>query len=382
MNIVFVGLSGVPYSKRACDSRLESVANLLSNTEDVVILNRYSAKKRETNDVGLVSKVVLQEIIESRSTPNFVTIILFLISILYEPFVLFSIHRKRRIDFLHLYSGHFFDFVFYYIISRLLGAKVAYEYVELRSEKITHPNLYHRVNNWLCEKYGPYFWDSCIVISDFLKQEVKRVNPKLPVIKVTPLCDFDQFESNEQEVEIKEPYMMFCGSAGYFDVVKMIIDSYNKSVSKCKRKLLLILRGSDEQIKKVRKYDNSIIIMSDLSYDRLIAYYKHAFALLIPLRETLEDAARFPNKVCEYTASHGLIVTTDFGEMKCFFHDGKNAVVANAFRVDSLVKCLDDIENGKYDLCRIKDNSFQTGIENFSIQAYREKLPTFLKDNR
>ena len=382
MNIVFVGLSGVPYSKRACDSRLEAIANLLSYTEDVVILNRYSAKKRDNLDIGLASKVIIREIIKHRSTSNYVTVILFLLSILYEPFVLFSMRRKRRIDFLHLYSGHFFDFVFYYIISRFLGAKVVYEYVELRSEKMARPNLYHRINNWLCEKYGPYLWDSCIVISDFLKQEVNKVTPNLPVIKVTPLCDFNQFESNKQDVEIDGSYLMFCGSAGYFEVVKIIIDSYNKSISKSKRKLLLVLRGSNEQIRKVHEYDSSIMILSDLSYEKLIAYYKHAFALLIPLRGTLEDAARFPNKVCEYTASHGLIVTTDFGEMKCFFQDGNNAVVAKSFNVDSIARCLDDIENGKYDLCRIKENSFQTGKENFSIYSYREKLPTFLKDNR
>ena len=382
MNIVFVGLSGVPYSKRACDSRLVAMANLLSATEYVVVLNRYSAKKEILTSVGLNPEVKIEEIIAPKRTPKYLTVLMYLLSLICEPFALLSLQKKRPIDYLHVYSGHFFDFVLYYIVSRFLGAKVIYEYVELRSEKMQHPNVYHRVNNWLCEKYGPFLWDSCIVISDFLEQEVKKINPNLPVIKVTPLCDFDQYESNEQTVEIEESYFMFCGSAGYFDVVKMIIDSFNRSIAKNKRKLLLVLRGNNEQIRKVREYDNTIRILLDLPYDKLIAYYKHAFALLIPLRDSLEDAARFPNKVCEYTASHGLIVTTNFGEMKCYFKDGKNAIVAEAFSVDSLVKCIDNIENGKYDLSRIKDNSFRTGKENFSIHAYREKLPTFLKQYR
>ena len=46
MNIVFVGLSGVPYARRAIDTRLLSFANLFtSSNHDVVILNRYSALK-------------------------------------------------------------------------------------------------------------------------------------------------------------------------------------------------------------------------------------------------------------------------------------------------------------------------------------------------
>ena len=42
-------------------------------------------------------------------------------------------------------------------------------------------------------------------------------------------------------------------------------------------------------------------------------------ALLIPLRNTIQDIARFPNKLSEYVGVSGLIITTDVGEIKDYF---------------------------------------------------------------
>ena len=53
MNIVFVGLSGVPYAQRAIDIRLGSFARLFAlSGHNVMILNRYSSLK-PVNDVFL-----------------------------------------------------------------------------------------------------------------------------------------------------------------------------------------------------------------------------------------------------------------------------------------------------------------------------------------
>ena len=48
MNIVFVGLQGVPYFGRACDPRLANTANLLAVDGDVAIVNRYSSLMHKT----------------------------------------------------------------------------------------------------------------------------------------------------------------------------------------------------------------------------------------------------------------------------------------------------------------------------------------------
>lgn len=383
MNIVFVGLQGVPYYGRACDPRLANTANLLAEDVQVTIVNRYSSLKHKTlKGIDLAEKVKCIEILKRRNTGCIYSTLLFALSVLCEPFTLWKLHREKKIDFLHIYSGHYFDFVLYWTIARLIGAKTVYEYVEYRSEKLSHPNLYHRINNWLCDFHGAKLWDACIAISNFLEQKAKEVNPKIPVIKVTPLGNFDSFDNNNEAVDITEPYMMFCGSANYFEVVKFIIDSYESSSIKKTKKLLLVLSGNETSLNRIRDYSRNIIIRSNLPYNTLIAYYKHAFALMIPIRNAIEDIARFPNKICEYTASRGLIITTCYGEIPYYFTNGENAIVAEDCSVEAIAKRLDEVEDGKYNIGAIREKCYQTGLENFSLSAYKNKLFSFLAENR
>lgn len=380
MQIVFVGLGGVPHLGRACDLRLAAIANLLDKNASICILNRYSSlRKRQVEDITLSPSVDCREIIRSRKTGKLMSAILFALSVFFEPFVLLLMGHKKHIDILHVYSGHYIDFLLYYCVSRLIGAKVVYEYVEYRLDKDKDRTLYHRWNSKLCDYYGAYLWDGCIAISNFLERKAKEVNPRLPIIKVTPLCDFAQFEMNNNSVDLKNPYLMFCGHANYFEVIKIIIDAYHQSVIHQTKKLLLVLGGGEQQIGRIRNYAPDCIIKRQLPYTELISCYKHAYALMIPLRNTIEDCARFPNKICEYTAAGGLIITTNFGEIPYYFKDGDNAVVAQDCTSAAIAVKLDEIESGKYDIEHTKKRSKETGNFFFSIEAYQKVLPTFFQ---
>lgn len=381
MNIVFVGLPGVPYLGRACDPRLTNIANLLEKKNRVTIVNRYSSLRRGSLSGGeLLKGIQIIEVLKRRNTGRILTLLFFVLSVFAELLVLIRLQKKQPIHYLHLYTGHYLDLILYYLLSRIIGAKVVYEYVEYRTDKNKNRNLYHKINNKLFDTYGPLLWDSCIAISNFLEQKAKEINPKLPVMKVTPLCDFQLFDGNHLDVDIIEPYLMFCGSACYFDVVKFIIDSYKASTISKTKKLLLVLSGSDDEMQRIKDYDADCVIRQHLPYSELIAYYKHAFALLIPLRNTIEDIARFPNKICEYTAGHGLIVTTANGEIPYYFKNGHNAVVAKECTVESISNRLNEIEYGKYDIEKIREQSYLTGVQCFSIDAY-SKLYRFFEQN-
>lgn len=380
MHIVFVGIGGVPHLGRACDPRLTAIANLLDKDAGICILNRYSSlRKRQVEDITLSPTVDCREIIRSRKTGKVMSAILFALSVFFEPFVLLLMEYKKHIDILHVYSGHYIDFLLYYCVSRLIGAKVVYEYVEYRLDKNKDRTLYHQWNSKLCDYYGAYLWDGCIAISNFLERKAKEVNPCLPIIKVTPLCDFTLFEMNHNSVNFKEPYLMFCGHASYFEVVKLIVDAYRQSVIYQTKRCLLILSGGEDQISRIKDYAPDCVIKSRLPYAELISYYKYAYALMIPLRNTLEDCARFPNKICEYTAAGGLIVTTNFGEIPYYFKDGDNAVVAQDCTSAAIAGKLDEIESGKYDIDRTKKRSKETGNSFFSIEAYQKVLPAFFQ---
>lgn len=378
MNIIFVGLAGVPYGGRACDPRLSNIAKLLSSNGKVTIVNRYSSQRMNSLKGNEIPDVEIVEILKRRDTGRKVTLFFYLLSILFEPFVLYRLHRKNRIDYLHMYTGHYVDFILYRLFANLIKASVVYEYVEYRSSKGYH-GLYHKVNNYLCDFHGAKLWDACFAISNYLSNMAKTVNPSLPIMKITPLCDSDKFNENTLEIDMDTPYIMFCGSAVYFEIIQLIIDSFKSSSINRRKSLLLVLSGSKDDIQRVKRYYPECIILNRLGYEQLIAYYKHAYALMIPIRESIEDIARFPNKICEYLAAGGLIITTNKGESPYYFNDGINAIVADECTVESIKEKLDKLESGYYDLNKIRSNAYKTGLEHFSISAYKESVINFLE---
>lgn len=379
MHIVFVGLAGVPRLSRACDVRLSFFANLLAREHEVTILNRYSSSAVMMKmDVALDTHVSIKEIITPRKSEKIRSLVLFILSILIEPYKLLSICRRKKINVLHIYSSHYLDYLLYWIIGRLIGAKIVAQYVEFRSDhkgRMTNP--YHRINGYLCDYWGPKLWDGVIPISDFLQDWALKRNPKLKYQKVTPICDFAVIEHNQLASPIEGDYLLYCGNVGYKWAADLIIDSYKQSIISKSVKLVLVLSGNREKIEEQRKNNPDITILTRLDYDELIACYKHAKGLFIPLKDEIREIARFPNKVCEYLACHGLIITTNVGEMSNYFKDGQNAIIADDFSTESLCAKLNSLAQGKYDIDQIKTNAYYTGLLYFNIDSYKSTASSF-----
>jgi len=324
MHIVFVGLNGVPNRKRAADARLGAFIQLLSESHEVTVLGA-------------------------------------------SPLDAVRILRMKHVDILHVYCGHYLQMLFYWLLSRIIGARIVYQYVEYRSafhwdngrKKKWLIKQYQRLNGYLCDHYGARLWDGCIAISDFLYEKAMAVNPRLKMLKVTPLCDMEQFDHNSLPNPVDTPYLLYCGNREYLDVAETIEKAYDQSRLKGKLKLVMHINGQ-------------------LDYEKLVSYYKHADALVIPLRNEIADIARFPNKVCEYCAAHGVIITTPYGEMKRYFRDGENAIVATDYSVEALKEKMDALAEDKYDTDKLRRNAYETGSQFFDIESYRESINEFL----
>lgn len=325
MHIVFVGLSGVPNCKRAADARLGAFIQLLSESHEVTVMGA-------------------------------------------SPLDAVRIMRMKHVDILHVYCGHYLQMLFYWLLSRIIGARIVYQYVEYRSafhwdygrKKKWLVKQYQRLNGYLCDHYGARLWDGCIAISDFLYEKAMAVNPRLKMLKVTPLCDMEMFDKNVLPNPVGSPYLLYCGNREYMDVAKTIERAYEQSRLKYKMRLIMHINGQ-------------------LDYEQLVAYYKHADALLIPLRNEIADIARFPNKVCEYCAAWSVIITTPYGEMKRYLRDGENAIVAADYSIEALRIAFDALSDGKYDTAKLRRNAYETGKQCFDINSYRIPLNLFLK---
>lgn len=379
MKIVFVGLSGVPRCMRACDVRLTSFANLLSRNHDVIILNRFSNQgTKKAQDLSISNNVQIKEIIPSCNVSKFLVPFFFALSVLIEPIELFLSHRKKKIDIIHIYSNHYIDFLLYKVFALVIGAKVVYQYVEFRSS-FKKRNLYHSLNAKLCDKYGPYLWDGVIPISDYLEKHTLSIN-RISSCKVSPLCDFSQFDKSYEIRPVVEPYILYCGKVGYETAIQKILDAYRDSKLFKRIKLVLVLSGNQSIIDKYISEASYYTVCTKLPYDTLISYYSNATCLLIPLDNTIKDIARSPNKLCEYVASHGAIITTNIGEAGLYFEDGVNAIVAENDTTEALKLCFDRLAEGEYDIDKIKEKSYLTGKSIFDINAYEDKLNRFLEE--
>ncbi len=370
MNIYFVGLSDVPYKKRAIDIRLLSFAKLFNSLgHSVKIINRLS--NSDKCDMYIPNNIIIKHVCKAKSVLSFIW------SIIKEPFFLLKENKNEKIDVIHIASGHYFDLLIYKIISKITKSKLIYHYCEYRSAFVNQ-NIYHRINGRLMNTKGPKLWDGAICISHFLEDKAKEYNNTVKTIIVPPICDFNDF-INIEPYQADKKYILFCGSVGFEDTIDLINKSYQKSSISNSHDLYFVLSGSDTKISSVKSKSNiNTKFYKNLEYNELISLFKGASALLIPLRNTIQDIARFPNKICEYVASKGLVITTQNGEMPYYFIDKENGLLAKNFDVDSYKNTLDWLNENINDIDKIKEKSYNVGINNFNIRSYEDKIKEFL----
>lgn len=375
MKIFLVGLSRVPYANRACDIRLDSFANLFVNCGcDVCILNRYSKVNEYQNEFKKREYEIVELVKHKHS--KWLTLPLFILSMIKEFIFLINYRNKYHGEvILHIYSGHFFDILFYRLISKLCKYKIIYQYVEYRINEKGR-GLYHSINSLLVDRYSLKLMDGVIPISHFLKKHTLNINPKVKYLICPPLCNYSLFD----EFKIsKENIILYCGNAGYFEVIKLIVDSYNRSKISKFYQLELIISGTKKQINQIISYAKNAIVKTNLSYEDLIYEYKKSKVLMIPLRNNIKDISRFPNKVCEYAASNSVIISTKFGEISYYFKDRESALLANDYSLEHIVNYMDWVVENESKLEEISNAAYNVGLENFDINSYKEKMKLFLK---
>ncbi len=300
-----------------------------------------------------------------------------------EAFLLFT--KRKKLHTAILYTSSFSELVYYRLISKLLGFKIIIQYVELRSSIPERNNFGNRLNDKLFDQYFYLFCDGVIAISDFLADHVTAKSRNLPTIKLPAICDFNQF-SNVQP-HFSSPYLMYCGNIIYIEVIEFIIDIFVelKARNKYEGNLILVISGTDENNWKLLKTKitrldcgNCIIIKTNIPYSDLLSLYKGADILMIPMRDTLQDNARFPHKIGEYSASQRPILSSNSGELKIYFKDGISAILANDYSLTSYVKKLVEILPEKANLDDIGRRGYETGIENFDYRSQALKLSKFI----
>lgn len=353
--ITYLGCPGFPYGLAEMQKTiLISKCLVLTGNEVTVISNKGFHNYKEHPDLKASGKYENIEFVYTSGTPYYSNSfirrnILKLKGALNEIVLLKKKGKAKNLDFAIISTNSFSTVLYYVLISKIIGFRTILNHVEYYSSmKKKWYKIGQRMNANLLDNVAPKIVDGLFTISEFLISKLKVVAPHKPYLKIPVLTEFERY--NETDISEAEKYFLFCGSASYREIIEFIIDSFalleNEDVF-----LYLVINGSEKAIKDVQDYINSstkknnIKFFTKLSQKELYNKYKNAKGLLIPLRPTFQDSARFPHKFGEYLASGNPVITTNYGEVKFYFEDMKNMIIAEEYDLNKFAEKMQFVVN-------------------------------------
>ncbi|TAE53457.1 MAG: glycosyltransferase [Bacteroidetes bacterium] len=251
-------------------------------------------------------------------------------------------HRRDTDAALVYITGEFWLLLYYRILSRLFGFRMLISYVEFRSGFESRDSWSTRLNDRLFDRYIGRLSDTVLPISEYLARAVQKEAPKTLQLKSPVICDFEEFAIPKEEQPY--PYFLFCGSANYLEVIEFVLESFEAVANKRDFHLHLVSGGKEADLVSLRKRiaetpsKDRVHLFSNIPRAEIPVQMVNSSALLIPLRNTIQDEARFPHKIGEYTAAGAPIITTGFGEIPWYFRDEESALIAQSYEISAIAE--------------------------------------------
>lgn len=380
MRILFCGQSSYPNNNNAPTNRYIAIAKAMAFENEIIFLNRIPLLKNNYFSDNIEFKAIDVSNVKYRPENflkrNFIKLFL----PIFEFLTIWKLNKEKKIDWINIYTQYFGLCLFYFLLSKIFRFKTILHYVEIRSE-FKNRNLFLKLNDFLYDNYSMFLFDRYLPISHFLDEYLKGKNINSKTLIIPPICDFDHFNKLNCLHNFDDHYFLYCGSSAYDDVIIFIIEAFEKLKTDDSIKLYLVLSGQISiRIKElIEQNSGRIKLFSKLEYDKLICLYKNALTLLIPLRNSKQDEARFPHKICEYLASKKIIISTNFGEVKWYFKDMDNALIGNDYDVEAYSMKMEWVISNMPNLKIIEEKAYKTGKKYFDINAYKKPIKDFLK---
>jgi glycosyltransferase involved in cell wall biosynthesis len=246
---------------------------------------------------------------------------------------------------------------------------------------IPSKNIFVLINKYLFDYFAFKMSNIAIPISPYIDTKIKKINPSLKTFLLPSITDFKKIDSIPNNVHLGEKYVLYCGNLGYMEVIDFVINSFSRIESDIN--LVLIVNGKQKDFLRLQEVLNQynlierVTILTDLSFSSLIAYYKSAVALLIPLRDSEQDLARFPHKISEYIAAKRPIITTNFGPVNEMLN-ANELVVSDSYNVFSYAKKIDFVCNNPVKTSSMAFNAYLSGKYIFDYESYVDRMKEFL----
>lgn len=387
-SIVFLGFSDFPFGFAEAQRMILISKALILNGNTVTVICRNGTREELENSQlknnGTYENIQYQYMSGScfRHKRFFRRRLLEIKGRINEVLFLRDRKREQKIDFAILSTRSITTVAFYCALAWIFKFKTILNYVEFytASEK-SRFQIFKRINDILFDKYAAGFSDGVFPISQFLINHFKKNYPSKPYLKIPILTDIDRY-TDIQTVQ-KEKYFLFCGSAGYKQIICFVIDAF-ELLSDSAYYLFLVINGSEGEMQEIgsfikfKRKKERIKVLTRLSERDLFTYYKNAVSLLIPLRPTLQDIARFPHKTGEYLASGNPVISTKYGEVKSYFTDLENMLLAEFYEERLFAEKMQFIIDHPIESKKIGANGKELSTKLFNYDKVADELNDFL----
>lgn len=374
---LFCGQSSYPRTDSATANRYRALAEMTANLGyEVVFVNRHPVLQVDEQQPPQPQFKIINVSGEYKERGWIKRQLVRLAFSPREFFGIIKLARSGSIAFINVYSEFAFDIVFYYLIAKLVRAECVLHVVEYRS-RIAYRSPILRLNDLVFEALAPRIFTKFVAISTLIQRSILSKNPGANVTVIPPVCNFDEI-AKTPKVNHPHPYFLYCASLSYEDVAWFVIEAFLK-VGAPKVDLVLVLNGKlSERVRAACEKHDSIKLFSKLDYKILIGMYKGAHALLIPLRNIAQDAARYPQKISEYLATGRPIISCRVGEVGRHFTHGVDALLTKSYDVAEFSEMmrfsLSDVE--KIDI--IAQQGYRLGAQLFDTRAQEKSLELLL----
>ena len=390
LHVVYLGEVGFPYGLASIQKMILISKALISEGVKVTVINRKGAFD-ENKPLDLPLKGEFEGIHYKYTSGNIYKPSGFLKrniqklkGIIGEFNYLRKLKKNKELDAGIISCYHFGQVLLYRIYSFMLGFPVVYNYVEMASAMVHRRGVVRKINDYLFENVLVGSMAGSLPISQVLIENYQKIAPGKSYLKIPILSDFEKFDIKKEKAEY--PHFLYCGALDYKEVIDFVLKAYGLLPADIETRLVLVLGGGEKStyeklLKEIEQMDKAAMVkvIHNVPHAQIPIYYSKATALLIPMRPTLQDAARFPHKIAEYVASGNPMISCNYGEVKQYFTDGVDGLIADSYDPAEYAEKMKFVLDHPEKAIEIGKKGKELGLVEFNYLNYGKKLRTFLE---
>lgn len=378
-NIVFLACTqGYGYAFSACNTKVEFMVKGLTDLGDICYIHNGAEGRTGLREAEYKTIEGIGTVVDYPAKGSWY------ISPFRNNGLLIRDLKKWHRDDMHNWVVVEAPYLPYYFLEVRAARKVGYKLAVISHEWLGTFNNSNLLRRWINHRYADvfgYYVDAILPISEYIIERIQKF--KKPYLKVPVEADFSEVPSLVK----KEPFFLYCVSAEYLRVIKMVLRGFKKFYPlHMEYKMVLVLAGGKPAIEATYKtikemgLSECVDIKQKIPYNELVHLNEIASGLIVPLDPNVEqDKARFSQKIAEYLSSGSPIISNNVGEVKHYFSDRKN-IILDEYSSDGFYNSFSWIADYPNEAITIGQAGYNLGKTTFDYRVCAKQLHDFLSN--